>query len=309
MHRIGIIGLGSIGRRHVDCLNLLGDHQIGALRSKRGSLTESKESVQDFYSWEEFYDFDPDAVIIATPTSIHVDSFHKLEKLAVPCLVEKPMHSNADLQVSESFQSKILVAYCMRFHKLYQYLKDYIKNNKGQIRSLSFERGYFLPLWHQYADYRTEYAARKDLGGGVVRTLSHELDLVLNWFGSCELIKSKVEHRSDLEIDVEDFAEFELKSKDGVRAEFHLDFINQNYTNKGRIELENVLLSFDFNTGKLISEKSNETLLSFDANELDKMYIEQMKDFLQFIETGKSQNCSFDQAMNSLRLIDQIAPH
>ena len=36
----------------------------------------------------------------------------------------------------------------------------------------------YLPGWHPWEDYRTSYAAREDLGGGVVRTLDHDLDMV-----------------------------------------------------------------------------------------------------------------------------------
>ncbi len=307
--RIGIIGLGSIGRRHVDCLQHLGIVEIYALRSRRGSLTKSKQGVKDIDSWDEFLELDLDAYIIASPTSLHLEALEKLDPIAKPCLVEKPLYSSSTIDISEEFQKQIRVAYCMRFHGLYTFLEKFVKKHQKELKSMYFERGYFLPNWHAYADYRTEYSAKKSLGGGVVRTLSHELDLVIKWFGRCELLEASVERRSDLEIDVEDFAQFELKTKDGVRLNFQLDFINPVYTNKGFVQLNDERFHFDFSEGRMWSESSNETIFEFDANELHEMYIEQMRDFIQFIKSGSSENCSFDEALHSLELIDQIAPH
>lgn len=307
--RIGIIGLGSIGRRHVDCLKHLGVVEIYAFRSRKGSLTKSKEGVVDVNTWDKFLELELDAYIIASPTSLHFEALKKLEPKEKPCLVEKPLYSSSAIDFSKDFKKQIRVAYCMRFHGLYTFLEDFIEKHQKELKSLYFERGYFLPNWHAYADYRAEYSAKKSLGGGVVRTLSHELDLVVKWFGRCEVLNANVERRSDLEIDVEDFAEFELKTDNDVKVKFQLDFINPVYTNKGFVQLEDERFDFDFSEGRFWSAKNNETIFEFDANELHEMYIEQIRDFIKFIKTGSSENCSFDEALHSLELIDQIAPH
>ena len=36
----------------------------------------------------------------------------------------------------------------------------------------------YLPSWHPWEDYGLSYAARKDLGGGALRTLDHEIDFL-----------------------------------------------------------------------------------------------------------------------------------
>jgi len=40
-----------------------------------------------------------------------------------------------------------------------------------------------MPGFHTYEDYRTSYASRVDLGGGVVLTQIHELDYLQAIFG------------------------------------------------------------------------------------------------------------------------------
>ena len=68
----------------------------------------------------------------------------------------------------------------------------------GEIHKANLFSGHFLPLWHPYADYRLEYYARKDLGGGVLRTLSHEIDLMHYLFGKVKELFALVEKISKL---------------------------------------------------------------------------------------------------------------
>ena len=41
----------------------------------------------------------------------------------------------------------------------------------------------YLPDWHPYENYKESYAAKKELGGGVVLTSIHELDYLYWLFG------------------------------------------------------------------------------------------------------------------------------
>ena len=306
--KIGIIGLGSKGRRHVACLQSLGINDIVALRTNKGQLKAAVSGVKEVDNWDEFLALNLEAAIIANPSSMHAETIANIETRGIRTLVEKPIHSSSDFEVSDAFKAQIRVAYCLRFHPLYVFMGELLDKNPNAKLSLSFERGYALPKWHPYADYRKEYSAQKALGGGVVRTLSHEIDLFIHWFHEASLISSKVWKASDLEIDVEDHAEFALESQK-ARAEFHLDFVNPEYTNKGKLSLDEQTYSFDFVKQNLIEDSTQKKLFEFSKEDLDMMYVEQMKDFLGFVKTGKSINCSFEEAMQSIKLIEQIAPH
>ena len=41
-----------------------------------------------------------------------------------------------------------------------------------------------MPNHHPYENYRTSYASKKKLGGGVVQSLIHEIDIISHFFGS-----------------------------------------------------------------------------------------------------------------------------
>ena len=74
----------------------------------------------------------------------------------------------------------------------------------GTLTEAEFDYAEYLPDWHPYEDYRTSYAARADLGGGVVLTQIHDYDLACWLFGAPARVVASGGHLSALDIDVED---------------------------------------------------------------------------------------------------------
>ncbi|MDA7665987.1 gfo/Idh/MocA family oxidoreductase, partial [Verrucomicrobia bacterium] len=110
----------------------------------------------------------------------------------------------------ESYKNQLRVAYCMRFLPISNFVKNEL--DRDSIFKISFKRSYYLPNWHPYADYTKEYTARKSLGGGIIRTLSHEIDLAVHWLGQPTIVNGIVDKLSNLQLDVDDFAFFSCKS-------------------------------------------------------------------------------------------------
>ena len=208
--KIGIIGLGSIGRRHAQCLIEIGINNIIALRSFKGELKETPNEfssyITEVFDIKSFIAEQPDGVIISNPSSLHVTTLRQVLKFNIPTFVEKPLAINSIeiLQLEKDFSNLdlILVGYCMRFHLVTNKLKTLIQTNKlGKVYKGRFYFGYYLPKWHPNIDYRKEYMSRKDLGGGVIRTLSHELDLVQYLLGPIKNANGYVGKTSNLELD------------------------------------------------------------------------------------------------------------
>ena len=70
-------------------------------------------------------------------------------------------------------------------------LKDYVDSKKlGKIFSVRCEVGQNLMYWRKDRDYRSSVTANRNLGGGVLLELSHELDY-LSWiFGPCKWVRA-----------------------------------------------------------------------------------------------------------------------
>lgn len=303
--KILIVGLGSIGKKHLNILLNIQSIQVAVLHSK---IKDKKyeEDVIHFYNEDDAVLFNPNAVIICNPTSLHIDSALKFVNLNCKILIEKPISDSlTNAQKIFKFKDKIRVAYCLRFHPLYVFLGE--KFHEERPYKLSFKRSYFLPNWHPDEDYRVEYTAQKKLGGGVVRTLSHEIDLVMSWFDFPKHVIGYTDKVSFLEIDTDDIAHFSFKMKNNTRVNFELDFfsplnvaIGEAFTLKG-------IYQWSLESVRFMSYESNDWEVIFEVkNGIDRMYVEQLLDFINFIKTDNSKNCDYNQAINVLKVINYI---
>ncbi len=86
-------------------------------------------------------------------------------------------------------------------------MKEIISSRKlGRIISVRVENGSFLPDWHPSENYKKSYAARDDLGGGVVLTCIHEIDYLYWFFGNVHEVYSITGKFSNLNIQAEDLS-------------------------------------------------------------------------------------------------------
>lgn len=303
--KILIVGLGSIGRRHRNCLLNIGGVEVAALRTTKGSIP-SESGTLEFYTMDEAMTFNPDGVIISNPTSLHVNSALPFLKKGKKVLIEKPIaDSLAKCESLRPYKSNIAVAYCMRFLPLISFIKQLV--SKERVFKVSFKRSYYLPKWHPNANYRTEYAARKELGGGVIRTLSHEIDLMLYWFGTPKSVSGVTDKISDLEIDTDDFAYFTCKMENGTRVNFELDFFSPANINIGELFSTNGKYHWDMDNVFFTPYDQNSAVNIFSSGTpIETMYHDQMKDFIEFIRTSNSLNANFENALQVLSIVEAV---
>lgn len=212
--RVCVIGTGSIGMRHIRNLLEIGVSTTVISRSRK-QLPPPYDSVRCLGSIEEALNLGPHLAIIATPTSEHARTLSILARHAISTLVEKPICANlADLDNQLSSNSHLfMVAYNYRFHDAVVYLKSQLASGIiGRPLSITSRVGQFLPDWHPGEDYRASYVSRAELGGGVTRTLSHEIDYV-DWLISEDPLKIQgmVGKLSDLEVDVDDVSSITIR--------------------------------------------------------------------------------------------------
>jgi predicted dehydrogenase len=122
----------------------------------------------------------------------------------------------------------VLVGYHFRFHPVLQQIKSLLASGElGEPLSLTAHWGEYLPDWHPWEDYRQSYAARADLGGGAVLTLSHPLDY-LRWLaGEVDSVSAQMGKISPLELSVEDYAEINLGFRSGTAGHVHLNYFER----------------------------------------------------------------------------------
>ena len=218
------LGLGGAGQRHLRILRerLPNVRMIGARRTgktpvlnsdftvKNGTSLESEYDIEFFKDVNEAYEQKPDLVVIATPTSDHAESIIKAAKNKANILVEKPGAMNikqAHNVVSAVKDNKVgfFISYQRRFHPLIVRLRSVLDSHKiGKLMSVRVAVSSYVPDWHPYEDFHDLYACRSDLGGGVLRTESHEIDMITLLFGHPKQIFSTGGCRGKFDLDIED---------------------------------------------------------------------------------------------------------
>ena len=230
-----IAGFGSIGRRHFRNLLALGEKDIVLYRTGRSTLSDAEDELDGFIvetDLEAALAHQPDAVVIANPTAMHMDVALPAAAAGCHIMVEKPVSHDlarvGELQAAlDRSGAQMLVGFMFRFHPGLRHIKDWLDAGAiGTPLSARAHWGEYLPDWHPWEDYRRGYAARADLGGGVVRTLSHPLDYLLWLLGDADVTAAATSCQG-LDLEVEDCADILLRFERGALGSVHLDYVQR----------------------------------------------------------------------------------
>jgi len=313
-----IAGFGSIGRRHYRNLKTLGENDIVLLRSHKSTLDDEEivgVPVED--SIEAALSHQPDALIVATPTALHLDSAIPAAKAGCSIFMEKPVSNDLDgIQKLASelkiHEKEMLVGFQFRYHPGLKKVKAWVGEEKiGRPLMVRSHWGEYLPNWHPWEDYRESYAARKELGGGVVRTLSHPFDYLCWLFGGVQSVGSKIENLSDLELHgVEDMGEINLQFESGVFATVQVNYFQQPpqhtleiFGTEGTIRWDNEDgVASVWTVTKKIWERF-EMSPGFDRNDL---FMAEMRHFINLTKGLEPSQCNLEDGLVVQNLVSKI---
>jgi predicted dehydrogenase len=309
MMKVGIIGFGSIGKRHCTNLITLGINDITLFR-EMGSGNEF--GLPETSSLDDFLQKDFDFVIITNPTSEHFRYLKYFINKNLNILVEKPIAAalNEYNELSDMLSDYKGIGFCaynMRFHPIVKQVNYWLNNMTfGSVYSARFFVGQYLPDWRPQMDYRKSYSASSEMGGGAVLDLSHEIDLAFLFFGSVKShfhsICSKV---SNLEISAEDLAEIHYVSASNTVVSIHLDYLTRGYSRYFEITTEAATIRADFKTNKLtVNGDKNEILheLTYESFNRNDMYFSLVHYYLDCLSSNITPSPGFREALEVLKI-------
>ena len=316
--RFLIAGLGSIGRRHMRNLIVLGEDDIVLLRTGTSTLP-----AEDLAGYPVETDLakalkrhKPDAVIVANPTAFHLNVAIPAAEAGCAILLEKPISNSLDgldrLQSAVAKTgSRVLVAFQFRFHPSLLSARKLISDGAiGRIISAHVHFGEYLPAWHPWEDYRKGYAARADLGGGVLLTQCHSLDYLPWLVGPIEAVWGMVAKLSDLEVDVDDTAEIGALFVGGALGSLHLDYNQQPPSHRFHVIGSAGTIQCDFADGTLrlyrAQDKHWETYPPPEGWERNVMFREEMRHFIDVVRREAMPSCTLEDGVRVLRLVEAV---
>ena len=327
--KILIMGLGGIGQRHLRNLRTLRGNDIeiiafdprpdlpvltDQLKVEEGADLEKKYNLRIYRDLDQAMAQEPQAVFVCNPTSLHVPIALRAAREGCALFIEKPLSHNMDgveelIAVAEERGLVAAVGYQLRFHPCLQRLHQLVQEKKiGRILSVRAEVGEYLPGWHTYEDYRQGYAARQDLGGGVILSQIHEFDYLYWLFGMPKRIFTLGGHLSNLEVDVEDTADILMESAGGDRPfpiSLHQDYVQnppqrscELVGDSGKILVDIRLLKVD-----VFDRLGNATeTSSYEGFQRNQLFLDELTGFLDGMEGKRSELVSLRDGAQSLRM-------
>lgn len=306
--KICIVGLGSIGKRHIKNIEkvLMSrkiSFEIDALRSNNKVLPDEITSLinNEYYSYEKLPN-DYDIAFITNPTVLHYETIGKLLAKTKHMFIEKPVFDSVDYDFEHLKINKNNVYYVacpIRHKEIIQYVKKIIESKK--IISARAICSSFLPRWREGIDYRCVYSAKKALGGGVSIDLIHEWDYLTYLFGLPKNVYNIKGKYSALEIDCDDISVYIANYIDKV-IEVHLDYIGQKLERKLELFTNQSRIDVDLIENNIVIYKNYkvENEITFPNEDF---YLNEMNYFFDCIYGEKSNFNTIDNALSVLKLI------
>jgi predicted dehydrogenase len=311
MKKILVVGYGSIGKRHVENLLSISNLEI-IVCTKRNDINKLKKHTKVYHTINQSLKEKPDIGIIANETSLHIPTAIKLAKEGLDLFLEKPLsNSLKDVEKLHAIVKKkklITQMGCnLRFHPCIKKIKSLIEQQKiGKIISAQVQNCSYLPDYHPWEDYRKGYAARKDLGGGIILTQIHEIDYMYWFFQDVENVISMSGKLSDLDIKVEDYVSSLLKFRNKIIGELHMDYFQRPDFRSCKIRgtKGEIYWNSDNNCVNIynMNKKRWETELEVKNYERNFSYIEQLKHFLKCIKHRKETINDLEQGITTLKI-------
>ena len=310
---ICVVGYGSIGARHARNAAALGAN-VFFLRSK----TEVVDAVKlpgefDFvFDVKEAVARRPDLAVLALPTHLHVKAALPFAEAGISLLVEKPLsHTLTGLDRLEHMLSEnrasCYVGYMMRFDPSILALKNVIMSGDlGPVHAAFIEWSTHLPGWHPWEEYRESYAGRSDMGGGVVLTCSHEIDLARFLFGECDLVFATGGRITSLGVDADDCVSVLLHHCAGTASQLHLTYAHRPNHRAIRVVGENRAAEWDFFRGcvEVIGSGDDRRQAGQRPADFNEIYIDELRSVLKAVRSEEPENSliSYQEGRRTLEL-------
>ena len=293
-----ISGYGSIGRRHVNILSKL------VKKKNLTILTNQKVSnFRTIKTLKALNEVNPHYIVICNPTNDHLNKIRFIEKNCKNkfVLVEKPLFSKPNkINIKKN---KYFVGYNLRFNPIINFLKSKIRFKK--IWSVNIFCGSYLPNWRNNIDYKKSSSAKKQLGGGVLLDLSHELDYVQWLFGKIKIEHCKSKKLSNLSIETDDFLNLVGKTKKVPSIQITLNYFTRERTRQIFIDGNNISLKADLVKKNVVCYNGNKKrIYNFKNSDRNSEYKKQHMAILKKKSTEKL--CTFKEGKQLVYLINQI---
>lgn len=225
--RLGVIGLGSMGKRRVRDLAALGHEVAGFdIREDRNAEAAGRFGIPTVSSFERLRGLGVEAIAISTPPDQHLSYYEACFDASLPFFSE----ANILTPTAEWFAQREARAgvrsyssCTMRMHPLVAALRTELAAGGAAVLSVQAHYASYLPLWHPWERYTDFYAGRSKKTSAARETVPFEADW-LSWIlGPVAEVSGSAERRAQWDSDIDDTYMLLLRFESGVCASLNVE--------------------------------------------------------------------------------------
>lgn len=321
---IGVVGLGSMGKRRIrllkqvdDSLNLIGIDSRADRREEVESLYRIK-TFQDLKS--SIKDTKLDAVVVSTSPHTH----HHIIKEALEndCHVFTEINLVSDgydenIQSAKEKGKVLFLSSTMMYRKEIEHINKKVKKSRNRT-NYSYHVGQYLPTWHTWESYKDFFVAQKRTNG-CRELFAIELPWIIKVFGRIESVKVESGNITTLDIDYPDNYQVIVNHENGVKGTISINVASIYAVRNLEVYGQDCYIKwggkpdsleeFDENEGVLKSVMLYERAESINrqnATIIEDAYEGELREFLGCINGECEARHSFERDREILDLIDLI---
>lgn len=311
IHKLLVIGVGSIGERHLRCFLATGrvEAVFVEVNSTLRETIAARYGVRGFASIDEALRVHPTVAVVAVPAHLHIEIATQLAERGIHLLIEKPLSTSSEgidhLQNIVRERDLLAgVAYVYRSHPLLTSMRTAIQDRHfGRPVELIAVSGQHFPTYRPA--YRQIYYTNRATGGGAIQdALTHVINAGEWLLGPANRLVADAAHQVLEGVSVEDTVHL-LARHGGVMASYSLnqhqapdEFTLTVVCERGTIRWESHLnrLSWLTAPGGEWQEERIEPL------QRDTLFVRQADEFLTAIEQQIPPACSLNDGWQTLRV-------
>jgi predicted dehydrogenase len=216
-----VVGLGSIGRTHARTLAELGA-TVEVVTQRESDVGTAHPTIEAAFADGEF-----DYCVVSSATGDHAGDVSALAEAGFggTLLVEKPVTARSGEFPTGADFERVGVGYNLRFHPAVHWLEQQLSGEAALVVDVAAQS--YLPEWRPGRDHRETASAGRARGGGVLRDLSHEIDLMLALFGEPREVLALGGNLGGLGIDAESAVSAALELERAPVATLRLSYLDR----------------------------------------------------------------------------------
>ena len=317
--KILIVGLGSMGKRRIRCLQALGYDDVVGFDPR----SDRREEAKIKYKVNTISDYNLngiDALIVSTPPDLHTLYLKTAVDNKIPAFAEVSVILDHALEIYNYNNEKIFIApsCTWMYHPMVQEIKAMVCSGKyGKVANFTYHCGQYLPDWHPWENVKDFYVSKRETGA-CREIVPFELTWLVDIFGYPQEVKGFFTKTMDVEADIEDTYAFSMRFDKNAVGSVIVDVASRFATRSLILNMEfaqlrwnwedKMIRVYETKTKEWVShhQPESQAATGYNQNILEEIYVNELKSFFEGIQNPASYPNSVEKDIKILELVYNI---